>query len=57
MSEDRMLAKCDWCGGELRDIGHVETGMMLSAGWHVWLCVNPDCGHERELPKDGGEPR
>jgi hypothetical protein len=38
---------CDWCGDISRDIGEVETGMGRYR-WHVYLCLNPECGHEME---------
>lgn len=42
---------CDWCAGDMKDGGVVETGFMTRVRWHVWVC---GCGHEVEAP-DGYE--
>lgn len=44
-----LIRECDWCGGDMRDIGVAETGMGAGRS-HVFLC---ECGHEVEAsPKD-----
>ena len=42
------MINCDWCGGPMRRIGDVETGMLRGHA-SVWLCW---CGHEREIFDD-----
>jgi len=37
---------CNWCGSIVKDIGPETTGMESWAGWHVFLCQRPGCGHE-----------
>lgn len=41
------MMTCDWCQSPMTDIGPETTGMEASAGWPVWLCNKPACGHER----------
>lgn len=47
---------CDWCESPMTDIGPETTCMEAAAGWHVWLCDKPGCGHERSGKRTAIQP-
>lgn len=44
-----MIVDCDWCGAPMGMLDVVETAWLRGRGL-VWLCREPWCGHEVELP-------